>query len=204
MSKHLERIMTNQNRVSNLQVVFADIEKYSKRRTITQTEVIDRFTTCLGNAITATSQEYIKYTQTNDINLQKDIIRLPTGDGAAIVFSFDGLHNIHLFFAMHLLKEIHDLNEKTPCPKYDDQGWCNCHANLGVRIGVSEGRGVIYKDVNGNYNVAGGVINFASRVMGLADRGQIMFTEEAYRQIIDMVDDPNLVDRFTEFKVSSP
>jgi hypothetical protein len=52
---------------------------------------------------------------------------------------------------------------------------------------------------NKNYNVAGGVINYAARVMGLADRGQILFTKEAHHQIIDMVDDPNMVDRFHEF-----
>ena len=68
-----------------------------------------------------------------------------------------------------------------------------------MRVGISEGKGIIYKDVNGNYNVAGSVINLASRVMGLVDRSQIAFTEEAYRQLIDLIDDPNLSDRFIEF-----
>jgi hypothetical protein len=40
----------------------------------------------------------------------------------------------------------------------------------------------------------------AARVMGLVDRGQIAFTEDAYRQIIDLIDDPNLSDRFILFK----
>jgi class 3 adenylate cyclase len=198
-SKHLEEIMTKHNRITNLQVVFVDIEKYSRRRTLTQTEVIDRFTSCLDKALTRTSKEFIEYAQANGINFQTDIITLPTGDGAAIVFSFDGLHNIHLFFAKSLLEEIHDANMSTPCEKYNEHGWCNCHPNFGIRIGISEGRGIVYKDINKNYNVAGGVINLAARVMGLADKDQIIFTKDAYQQIIDMVDDPNLVDRFVEF-----
>lgn len=199
-SKHLERIMAKHNRVANLQVVFADVEKYSQRRTLTQTEVIDRFTNCLGNALKSTAKEFVEYAQANDINFQTDIITLPTGDGAAIVFTFDGLHDIHLYFAKQLLKEIYEANGTTPCDKYNEQGWCNCHSNLGVRIGISEGRGIVYKDINGNFNVAGGVINLAARVMGQADRDQIIFTKDAFKQIIDMVDDPDLVDRFAEFR----
>jgi hypothetical protein len=199
-SKYLEQILAKNNRVANLQVVFVDVEKYSKRRTLTQTEVIDRFTSCLNAALTATSKEYIEYAQNNDINFQTDIVGLPTGDGAAIIFPFGGLHDIHLFFAKRLLLEIHEANSRTPCPKYNEHGWCNCHPNLDVRVGISEGKGIVYRDINQNYNIAGAVINMATRVMGMGDKNQIMFTEEAYRQIIDMIDDPLLVERFREYK----
>jgi len=146
------------------------------------------------------SKEYVEFAQRNNINFQEDIIRLPTGDGAAIVFPFDGLPEIHLFFAKQLLRDIYEANSNSPCPKYNEHGWCNCHANFGIRVGISEGKGIIYKDINDNYNVAGGVINMSARIMTMGNRSQIMFTEEAYRQIIDMVDDPNLVDRFREYK----
>jgi class 3 adenylate cyclase len=199
-STHLARIMEKQNRITSLQIVFADIEKYSKRRTVTQTEVIDRFTQCLRAALTATAQQYIAYAQSNGVNFLTDIITIPTGDGVAVAFSFEGLHDIHFFFAKQFLKEVYDSNVATPCEKYGEHGWCNCHPNLGIRIGISDGRGIIYRDINDNYNVAGGVINLAARVMGQADKGQIMFTKEAYQQLIDMIDDPNLIDRFTEYK----
>jgi hypothetical protein len=199
-SNHLEQIMTKHNRIANIQVVFVDIEKYSKRRTLTQIEVIDRFTSSLNSALINTSRKYIQYAQINGINFTEDVIVLPTGDGAAVVFSFDGLHDIHLHFAKCLLESIHAENISTPCEKYNDHGWCNCHSNFGVRIGISEGKGIIYKDSNGNFNVAGGVINFASRVMGLADKNQIMFTKEAYTLIVDMVDEPDLVNRFVEIR----
>lgn len=199
-SKHLDAIMAKHNRIANLQIVFVDIVKYSKRRTQTQTEVIDRFTQCLGQTLTNTSKEFVQYAQTNSINFQSDIITLPTGDGAAVVFSFDGLHDIHLFFAKRLLEEIYEANMSTSCEKYNDQGWCNCHPNFGIRVGIAEGRGIVFKDINNNFNVAGGVINSAARVMSMADGNQIIFTKDAYQQVVDMVDDPNLVDRFIEFK----
>lgn len=198
-SNHLADIMDKHNRVANLQVAFVDIEKYSKRRSLTQIQVIDAFTDCLRNALRATSQQYIDYAQENDVNFQNDVIILPTGDGAAAVFSFEGVHDIHLSFAKALLGEAHKLRQESPCETFDQQGWCNCHSNFNIRIGISEGKGIVYHDVNGNYNVAGRVINMASRVMGLFDSNQIGFTEEAYRQIIDMVTDPYFIEHFAEF-----
>ncbi len=143
ISKHIEEIISKHNRIANLQVVFVDIEKYSKRRTLTQIGVIDRFTENLKESLKEVSKEYIEYIQANNVNFQTDVISLPTGDGAAIVFSFDGLHDIHLFFAKTLLKTIYLANQATACDKFTEQGWCNCHSNLYVRIGMSEGKGII-------------------------------------------------------------
>jgi len=199
-SNHLEKIVTNYNRFANLQVVFVDIEKYSKRSTPAQTKVIDSFTQTLRQTLFAVAKREVGYSQNNGVNFQSDIITLPTGDGAAIIFSFEGLPDIHLFFATEFLKEIYESNSKTPCAEFDKEGWCNCHTNFGLRIGISEGRGVVYTDINGNYNVAGGVINLASRVMGLGDSGQILFTEDAYRQIVDTSEDASLWKRFVEFE----
>lgn len=199
-STHLDKIMDLHNRTANLQVVFVDIEKYSQRRTLTQIGVIDSFTECLRNSLNETSKNFIDYAQSNEINFQNDIIKLPTGDGAAIIFSFDGLHDIHLNFAISLLNAISKHNAKDICEKFEENGWCNCHPNFNVRIGISEGKGIIFKDLDSNYNVAGSVINFAARVMSLSDSNQIIFTEESYRQIIDMVDDPFLYDHFQEYK----
>jgi class 3 adenylate cyclase len=199
-SDHLDKIVHKHNRVANLQVAFADIEKYSRRRSLTQIEVIDAFTDCFRNALNETARHYIEYTQNNDVNFQSDVITLPTGDGSAVVFSFDGLHDIHLYFAKMLLKEAHRVRQENPCGRFLQQGWCNCHAGFNLRLGLAEGKGIIYHDVNDGYNVAGGVINMASRVMGLGDSNQILFTEEAFRHIIDMVNDPNFIDHFIEFK----
>ncbi len=73
------------------------------------------------------------------------------------------------------------------CEKFNSFGWCNCHNKFNVKIGISEGRGIIYKDFNQNYNLAGSMINMASRLLSEANRNQILLTQEAYKQIIDLV-----------------
>src|SRR5688572_8995222 len=188
--------MKKHDRVANLQVVFVDVEKYSKRRTSVQISLIDEFTACLRNALTEVSQRYIEFIQKNDLNLQNDMITLPTGDGAAIVFSFEGLHDIHLAFVKALLKRVHEHNNKNACNEFLENGWCNCHANFNLRVGISDGKGLIYRDLRQGYNVAGDVINMAARVMWAAGRNQVVFTEHARDQLIDLVDDPSLHKHF--------
>lgn len=198
-SQHLENIMNKHNRVSTLQIVFVDIEKYSKRKTKIQIAIIDEFTSCLKHALKEISHQHFEYFQSGNLNYQDDTITLPTGDGAAIVFSYSGLYEIHLDFARTLLQTVYQHNKKSECDKFQENGWCNCHSNFNLRIGISEGKGLIYRDLNGGYNVAGDVINMAARVMGLVGRNQIAFTADAYKQIVDLVDDPYLVDRFIEY-----
>lgn len=198
-STHLEEIIRRHNNTATLKVVFLDIVKYSKRRSVNQVNVIELFTNILRQSMQEVAKQNINYAQDNNINFKDDVIALPTGDGAAIIFSFEGIHDIHLFFALSVLKAIHGYNQDNICDRFREQRWCNCHSNFDVRIGISEGKGIIYKDVNNMYNVAGHVINLASRVMGKMDGSQIGFTEEAYKQLIDMVDDPNLSDNFQEF-----
>lgn len=200
VSRHLSEIMDRHNRIATLQVVFTDVEKYSRRRTQSQIAVIDSLTKCMKQALSSVSKTYLEYAQSNNVNFQTDIISLPTGDGAATVFTFDGLHDVHLTFALALLESVHELQNSDPCAKFIEEGWCNCHPYFNLRIGLSEGKGIVFKDLRDQYNVAGSVVNMAARVMGLADRNQIMFTEEAHHQIVDMVDNPHLVDLFAEFR----
>ncbi|MBC2728607.1 adenylate/guanylate cyclase domain-containing protein [Desulfosporosinus sp.] len=198
-SNHLEGIITNQNRVTNMQVVFLDIEKYSKRRTSMQVSLIDQFTGILKKALDQVGKAYLDYAQKNNLNFKNDIILIPTGDGAAVVFPFEALPGIHLDYAKEVLLEIFNINSTNHCEEFMSEGWCNCHPNLNVRIGIAEGKGIIYKDINGNYNVAGNVINMASRVMGLADSNQIIFTKDAHDQLIDLIDIPDLYKQFIEY-----
>jgi hypothetical protein len=200
-SKHLENVINKKKGVSNLQVVFVDIEKYSNRRTAIQSEVIGQFAECLRQAHREVSQQYVDYAAENNLNLLNDVIILPTGDGAAIVFSFDGLHDIHLNYAKALLKSVYQHNQKNICPIFAAQGWCMGHSNFNLRVGISEGKGLIYLDLNGRYNVAGDVINMAARAVDLVGRNQIAFTKDAYRQIIDLlkVEDSDQIRHFVEY-----
>lgn len=186
MSTHLENIIKKQDGISNLQVVFIDIEKYSKRRTKIQSAVIYKFIQCVKETLTEISQHYIEYTQNNDINLKEDTITLSTGDGALVVFTFDGLSEIHLEYSKILLRKISEINEGYNCSKLIEDGYCNDHPHFNVRIGISEGNGLIFHDFNNHYNVVGDTVNMASRVMNLADRNQIVCTAQARDQIIDI------------------
>ena len=94
---------------------------------------------------------------------------------------------------------VDTVNSRATCEKFDEAHWCNCHENFNLRVGISEGRTVLYRDVNNNYNVAGFAINSAARVMGCVDANQIAFTAPAYTQIIDMVDEPSLDEHFREY-----
>ncbi len=184
----------------NLKIVFVDITSYSKRRSQSQADVIDSFMECLEAARSETAKEYIQYCELNTINFLNDVIFLPSGDGAAVGFPFEGLHDVHLVFAKNLLRNVFEHNSSSPCEKFIENNWCNCHSNFNLSIGISEGKGILYRDVNKSFNIAGSSINLAARVMNLAEENQIIFTEDAYHQIIDMVDDPNLDDNFTSFK----
>src|SRR6266487_992936 len=124
-SKHISKIISSHNRTANMAVVFADVESYSKRRTPNQLKVIDNFTKSLELAMEATSKVYLDYAQQNNLNFKHDILVIPTGDGAAIVFPFDGLPEIHLTFAKELLKQCHEARATTPCEYFDQNGWCN-------------------------------------------------------------------------------
>jgi hypothetical protein len=197
MSNHLDTIIQKHNQICNLQVVFVDIEKYSQRRTGNQVTIINAFTDCIKKSLDEVAKHNISFIQANNINFENDIILIPTGDGCAINFSFDGLHNVHLKFAEILMQKIYEMNNSTPvCEKFSSNGWCNCHNKFNVRIGVTEGKGLIYKDVNRNYNVAGNVINMAARLLSLSERNQILLNEDAYKQIIDLEEDPNFSDKF--------
>jgi len=199
-SAHLAAIIEKRESAANLMVVFADIVSYSRRRTVNQKAVIDVFTKILTDALNAQAAKNVEYCQKNGLNFSTDIIKIPTGDGAALGFSFDGLHEIHLNFALDLLERVHEHNVANPCEIYSAAGWCNCHANFELRIGISTGKTVIFRDINGNYNAAGNAMNLAARVMGQVDAGQIALSAEAYENLIDMAEDPQMAQKFVVFE----
>jgi class 3 adenylate cyclase len=198
-SKYLNTIFAARNRTATAQIVFLDVASYSRRRTQNQVAVVDAFMGCTEKALKAIAQQYIEYAQNNDLNFSTDIIRLPTGDGAAIIFPFDGIPDIHLSFARALVREVGLHNKQNSCSRFDADQWCNCHTNFLLRMGLAEGKVVFYRDLNASYNVAGGVINAAARVMAKADPGQIMLTEPAYKSLIDFLDDPKADESFRQY-----
>ncbi len=196
MSTFLNEIIENKNQTASVKVVFVDIVSYSKRRSQAQASVINSFIACMKSALKQTAQAYISYSDGNDVSLTKDIVVIPTGDGAAVCFPFEGLSEVHLTFAQFLMAEVRKQAPNGECSKFDENDWCNCHPYFALTLGVSEGKCILYRDVNNSINIAGNAVNMAARVMGKADANQMMFTEEAYRQLIDLVDDPHMDEKF--------
>ncbi|MGK7753473.1 MULTISPECIES: adenylate/guanylate cyclase domain-containing protein [unclassified Roseovarius] len=199
MTDYFEDIIKNKNQTIGAKVVFFDIVSYSKRRTQSQAMVINSMIECLDIARAETAKKYLHYSEKNSISFRDDVLFLPAGDGAAVCFPFEGLHDVHLFFAKELIKEVVTRRENNKCEKYEENGWCNCHANFALSIGVAEGKCVLYRDLNNRYNIAGNAINLAARVMGQADADQILFSDDAYWQLIDLVEDPHMDENFKRF-----
>ena len=159
-------------------------------------EIIAKFQKHLSSAVDKISRDYICYSQKNKLNFLTDIIKLPTGDGAALVFTFDGLERIAIDFSLEIMRQIDEFNTANACEKYASQGWCNCHDSYDIRLGIADGKCILYKDVNDRMNVAGSPINTAARVMSKGDAKQILLTKAAHDNIIDMANDVALDDKF--------
>ncbi len=86
-----------------------------------------------------------------------ELIRLPTGDGMALVFFGDPVAPAQCAL------ELHAVSRSFP--------------HLLVRMGVHSGPVYRMADINTNLNVAGGGINKAQRVMDCASAGQILVSQ---------------------------
>src|ERR1051325_8942206 len=169
----------------NMQVVFVDMVSYSRRQSHMQFKVVNAFMKVINNALLHIAKQFID-TQEYDIQIRRDVIALPAGDGAAIAFPFDDSRDMHLTFACELLRLVSEANKGIDCEKFRENGWCNCHEGYLLRCGISQGSLILYKDLNDNYNIAGDAVNMAARVMDLADASQIFLTEAVHKHLVDM------------------
>jgi TolB-like protein/Tfp pilus assembly protein PilF len=87
------------------------------------------------------------------------LIRLPTGDGMALVFG-DSLES-PIICALEICRAIRD------------------HPGFKLRMGIHSGPVTRLVDVNGQSNVAGGGMNMAERVMSCADANHILLSKRA-------------------------
>ena len=169
-----------------MQIVFLDIVAYSKRKSHAQATLIKHFMDSVKGALLTTSKEYLHHTNQR-YDVLRDLVIIPSGDGAALAFPFEGIHDIHLTFTGHLLRSISTHNAGVSCKIFQANGWCPCHSAFLLRCGLSEGKLLLYRDLNDNYNVAGEAINMAARVMGIANPGQVFMTSGGYQQLEEMV-----------------
>jgi anti-anti-sigma factor len=109
------------------------------------------------------------------LELEKDVVALPTGDGVALNFLMSE-PDIHLRVAINTLKNLSEA-------EFSEQ-----ESPFGLRIGLNSHVDTLVQDINSKLNVVGSGINIAQRLMDLAKDRQILLHErvkadlEAYAQ----------------------
>ena len=127
-------------------VLFIDVVGYSKLLVGEQREVVEEL-----NQIVRKTNQFRKS------ETEGKLIRLPSGDGMALVF-------------------FQTLEEPIHCALEVARALKN-HARIRVRMGVHSGPVDQVKDVNDRIIVAGAGINMAERVMGCGDAGHILLSK---------------------------
>jgi eukaryotic-like serine/threonine-protein kinase len=127
-------------------VLFLDIVAYSRLHMDQQQQTIQE----LQDAVRSTSE--FARAQAAD-----QLIRLPTGDGMALVFFRDPESPVRC--ALELTKIL------------------RAKPHIQLRMGIHAGPVYRIADINANRNVAGGGINIAQRVMDCGDSGHILLSK---------------------------
>jgi len=127
-------------------VLFTDIVGYSKLPLDHQKEVLGTL-----QAVVSATSEFLR------AQASHQMIRLPTGDGMAIVFFEDAEAAARC--AMEVGRAL------------------KSHSEIPLRMGLHSGPVYRVADINANQNVAGGGINIAQRVMDCGDAGHILASQ---------------------------
>src|ERR1700747_2443089 len=127
-------------------VLFIDIVGYSKLLINEQSEQIQK----LKEIVRGTEQVRIA-------QAEGKLLRLPTGDGGALVFRTSP--EARVFCALEIAKALES------------------HPELRVRMGVHSGPVNEISDLNEQANIAGAGINIAQRVMDCGDAGHILISK---------------------------
>src|SRR5437870_180943 len=133
-------------------VLFIDIVGYSKLLIDDQSEALHELNQIVRNTEAVREAE-----------AAGQLIRLPTGDGMALVFT--GSAEAPVECALEITKEL----QKHPGSKEKPQ--------LRLRMGVHSGPVHPVEDVNERANMAGAGMNIAQRVMDCGDAGHILLSK---------------------------
>src|SRR6267143_1101227 len=133
-------------------VLFIDIVSYSKLLINEQSDQLRK----LKEVVRGTEQFRVA-------EAEGKLLRLPTGDGGALVFR--NSLEAPVLCALEITKEL----QKHPGSKEKPQ--------LRLRMGINSGPVNAITDLNGQANVAGAGINVAQRVMDCGDAGHILLSK---------------------------
>jgi eukaryotic-like serine/threonine-protein kinase len=144
-----EQVVSEESQSPTLEmahVLFTDIVEYSRLPMEKQRSVMRQF-----QRVVRGTPEFVR----SDAHGQ--LIRLPTGDGIALVF-------------------FEDLEAPARCAIEISRALL-VHPEIKLRIGLHTGPVYRVADINANLNVAGGGINIAQRVMDCGDAGHILLSK---------------------------
>jgi TolB-like protein/Flp pilus assembly protein TadD/class 3 adenylate cyclase len=127
-------------------VLFIDIVGYSKLRVRQQTDALHEL-----NAIVSNTDAF------RHAEAEQKLLRLPTGDGMALVFRNNPEAPAHC--ALEISQAL------------------KSHPHIELRMGIHSGPVQEVTDVNDRTNVAGAGINMAQRVMDCGDAGHILLSK---------------------------
>src|SRR5437868_2641634 len=133
-------------------VLFIDIVGYSKLLIEEQKERLNQLS------------EIVLATATVRDSTDEQLVRLPTGDGMALVFH-------------------HSAEEPARCALEIAEA-LRKHPELPVRMGIHSGPVSAVTDVSGRTNIAGAGINLAQRVMDCGDAGHILLSQHVADDLI--------------------
>jgi class 3 adenylate cyclase len=136
-------------------VLFIDVVGYTKLPMDQQLWVMQRLVDTVSN-----TPEFRR------AQSEEQLIRLPTGDGMALVFFRNPVAAVQC--ALELAAVLRR------------------HADIGVRMGLHSGPVFRLWDINQNRNVAGGGINLAQRVMDAGDQGHILLSQTVAANLIQL------------------
>jgi len=146
---HFSQMPTEeQTRLQIGHVLFIDIVGYSKLLVNQQSEILRE----LNGVVSGTSQF-------RESEGQQKLVRLPTGDGMALVFRDSPEAPAQC--ALEIARALKD------------------HPGIALRMGIHSGPVSEMADVNQRQNIAGAGINLAQRVMECGDAGHILVSKHA-------------------------
>src|SRR5205809_1253411 len=137
-------------------VLFIDIVGYSKLLITEQSELL-RHERALAEFEIALSDVVRETGQFRSAEVQGKLLRLPTGNGMALVFR--NSPEAPVLCALEL------------------STWLKAHPELKVRIGIHSGPVNEVADVNERANITGAGINIAQRIMDCGDAGHILLSK---------------------------
>src|SRR5499427_7710844 len=144
---HLSQMPTEeQTRLQIGHVLFIDIVGYSKLLVNQQSEILREL-----NGVVSTTSQF------RESEEQQKLVRLPTGDGMALVFRDSPEAPAQC--ALEIARALKD------------------HPGIALRMGIHSGPVSEMADVNQRQNIAGAGINLAQRVMECGDAGHILVSK---------------------------